>query len=305
MLIYAAIIFFLVTLCSVMLLNWMVPTRSQRRFQQEFAQPAEKSDWIQTIVSLAGPLAKLSIPEGKWENSPLRIKFINAGIRSANAPILYYAAKTALPLVFAGLTYLALELAGKGLDRNTLILVLLIMATIGCYLPNFAIRRAIQKRKREIFENFPDAADLMLVCVEAGLGFDAAFVRVADEIRIQSAALTEEIHLTNLETRAGYTRERALRNLGLRTGVEEINTFASIMSQADKFGTSIGESLRIFSDDLRHKRQIRAEEQAAKLPTKMLFPLVLCIFPAISMVILGPAGVQIYRVILPMLGGTN
>jgi tight adherence protein C len=145
----------------------------------------------------------------------------------------------------------------------------------------------------------------MLVCVEVGLGLDAALIRVADEMRIKSRALTEEIHLTNLEIRAGSTREQALRNLGLRSGVEEINNFASMLSQADKFGTSVGESLRIFSDDLRHKRQIRAEEMAAKLPTKMLFPMVFCIFPAISMVILGPAGVQMYRVLLPMLAGQH
>lgn len=302
MLIYAAIIFCLVTLASVTLLTWLVPNKSQRRLQ-ELAPPEEKTDWLKTVVGLAGPFAKLSIPEGKWEDSPLRVKFINAGIRSKNAPIIFYAAKTVLPLVFAAVTYIGLQLAGKSLDRNTLILVLLIAATIGCYLPNFVLSRSLKARKREIFDNFPDAADLMLVCVEAGLGLDAALVRVADEMKIKSSALTEEIHLTNLETRAGSTRNQALRNLGLRTGIDEINTFATMLSQADKFGTSIGESLRVFSDDLRHKRQIRAEIIAAKLPTKMLFPLVLCIFPAISMVILGPAGVQVYRVILPMLGG--
>ena len=304
MLIYAAIIFCLVTLASITLLSWLVPNKSQRRLQ-ELAQSGEKTDWVKTVVELVGPFARLSIPDGKWENSPLRVKFINAGIRTLNAPIIFYAAKTLLPLVFAAVAYLALELAGKSLERNTLILVLLVMATIGCYLPNFALSRAISARKREIFDNFPDAADLMLVCVEAGLGLDAALVRVAEEMKIKSVALTEEIHLTNLETRAGSTREQALRNLGLRTGVDEINTFATMLSQADKFGTSVGESLRVFSDDLRHKRQIRAEVLAAKLPTKMLFPLVLCIFPAISMVILGPAGVQVYRVILPMLGGQH
>jgi tight adherence protein C len=260
---------------------------------------------VKAVIGLASPLAKLSVPEGKWEDSPLRLKFINAGIRSKNAPIIFYAAKTFLPLVFAALTYIALELAGKSLERNTLILVLLLMATFGCYLPNFALRRVIKARKREIFDNFPDAADLMLICVEAGLGLDAALFRVADEMKIKSGALTEEIHLTNLETRAGSTREQALRNLALRTGVEEISTFATMLSQADKFGTSVGESLRIFSDDLRYKRQIRAEQVAAKLPTKMLFPLVLCIFPAVSMVILGPAGVQVYRVLLPMMAGQH
>ena len=304
MLTYAAIIFFLVTLVSITLLTWLVPNKSQRRLQ-ELTPPEEKTDWVKTVVGLAGPFAKLSIPEGKWEDSALRIRFINAGIRNINAPIIFYAAKTVLPLVFAAVTYIGLQLAGKSLDRNTLIFVLLIAATIGCYLPNFVLSRALKARKREIFENFPDAADLMLVCVEAGLGLDAALVRVAEEMKINSGALTEEIHLTNLETRAGSTRNQALRNLALRTGVDEINTFATMLSQAEKFGTSIGESLRVFSDDLRHKRQIRAEVLAAKLPTKMLFPLILCSFPAISMVILGPAGVQIYRVILPMLGGQH
>ncbi len=302
MLMYAVVIFFVVTLTSITLLAWLVPNKSQRRLQ-ELAPSQEKSDWVKTIVDIAGPFAKLSIPEGKWEDSPLRIKFISAGIRNPNAPILFYAAKTFLPLVFAAVTYIGLQLAGKSFDANTLILVLLVAATIGCFLPNFLLSRAIKARKREIFENFPDAADLMLVCVEAGLGLDTALVRVADEMKMKSGALTEEIHLTNLENRAGSSREQALRNLALRTGLEEVNTFATMLSQADKFGTSIGESLRVFSDDLRHKRQIRAEILAAKLPTKMLFPLVLCIFPAISMVILGPAGVQVYRIIMPMLGG--
>jgi tight adherence protein C len=141
----------------------------------------------------------------------------------------------------------------------------------------------------------------MLVCVEAGLGLDASLTRVADEIRRKSVALAEELHLTNLEIRAGGTREKSLRNLALRTGVEEVGTFATMLTQADKFGTSIGDSLRVFSDDLRHKRQIRAEESAAKVPTKMLIPLVICIFPAVIMVILGPAVIQIVRTILPML----
>jgi tight adherence protein C len=172
---------------------------------------------------------------------------------------------------------------------------------VGCYVPNLAIGLAIRSRQREIFENFPDAADLMLVCVEAGLGLDAGLTRVADEMRRKSMALAEELHLTNLEIRAGGTREKALRNLAMRTGIEEVGIFASMLTQADKFGTSIGESLRVFSDDLRHKRQIRAEESAAKVPTKMLIPLVTCIFPAVIMVVLGPAVIQIIRTILPML----
>lgn len=304
MLIYAAAIFVLVTLASLVLMTWLVPNRAQKRMQ-ELQLPGQKTDWLKTAVGIASPLARLSIPQGDWGNSPIRIKFINAGIRNPNAPILFYAAKTLLPLLLSTLGYLGLELASVGLERNQLILVLLLLATAGCYLPNILLSRAITNRKREIFENFPDAADLMLVCVEAGLGLDAAMVKVADEMKVKSGALTEELHLTNLETRAGSTREQALRNLGLRTGVEEISAFVSMLTQADKFGTSVGESLRVFSEDLRHKRQMRAEEMAAKLSTKMLFPLVLCIFPAISMVVLAPAGVRIARVLGPMLGGQN
>ena len=304
MLIYAAAIFVLVTLASLALMSWLLPNRAQKRMQ-ELELPGQKTDWLKTAVGIASPFAKLSIPEGDWENSAIRTKFINAGIRNPNAPILFYAAKTVLPLLLAGAGYLGMALASVSLERNQLIFVLLILATIGCYLPNILLDRMITARKREIFENFPDAADLMLVCVEAGLGLDAAMVMVAVEMKMKSGALTEELHLTNLETRAGSTREQALRNLGLRTGVEEISAFVSMLTQADKFGTSVGESLRVFSEDLRHKRQMRAEEMAAKLSTKMLFPLVLCIFPAISMVVLAPAGVRIVRVLLPMLGGQN
>ena len=304
MLIYAAAIFILVTLASLALMTWLLPNRSQKRMQA-LELPGQKTDWLKTAVGIASPLAKLSIPQGDWENSTIRTKFINAGIRNPNAPILFYAAKTLLPLLLAGAGYLGMALASVSLERNQLIFVLLILATMGCYLPNILLDRMITARKREIFENFPDAADLMLVCVEAGLGLDAAMVKVADEMKMKSGALTEELHLTNLETRAGSTREQALRNLGLRTGVEEISAFVSMLTQADKFGTSVGESLRVFSEDLRHKRQMRAEELAAKLSTKMLFPLVLCIFPAISMVVLAPAGVRIVRVLLPMLGGQN
>jgi tight adherence protein C len=302
MLIYAFVIFLLTTLGSLALFAWLVPSRSQRRVQA-LGQTEESADWVKTVVGIASPLARLSVPEENWETSLLRRRFMSAGIRSANAPILFYAAKTSFPIFFACAGYVGLELANIGLERNTLVFVLLILATVGCYLPNILLSRAISARKREIFENFPDAADLMLVCVEAGLGLDAAMVKVAEEMKMKSSALTEELHLTNLETRAGNTREQALRNLGLRTGVEEINAFVSMLTQADKFGISIGESLRVFSEDLRHKRQIRAEELAAKLSTKMLFPLIVCIFPAVSMVILGPAGVRMARVLIPMLSG--
>jgi len=299
MLVLSSLIFVAVALGAAAFFFWLTPTRAEQRLQA-MASPAEKSNWTETIVKIAGPLAKLSSPEGDWENSPLRLRFLHAGIRNPDARLIYFAAKSLLPLVLAGLTYTAL----RGMTQDgglTLLFYILAAALVGCYLPNLVIWLSIRSRQREIFENFPDAADLMLVCVEAGLGLDAGLTRVADEIKRKSMALAEELHLTNLEIRAGGTRQKALRNLALRTGVEEIATFATMLTQADKFGTSIGDSLRVFSDDLRHKRQIRAEESAAKVPTKMLFPLVVCIFPAIIMVILGPAMITIVRTVLPML----
>jgi tight adherence protein C len=252
------------------------------------------------MVGVVGPFAKLSAPTENWEASQLRLKFLTAGIRQANAPIVYFGLKTLIPLVFASFSFVMIRVSG-GLTGLSLTLTVFVAALVGCYLPNLVLHMAQKARKRNIFENFPDAADLLLVCVEAGLGLDAAFTRVAEEILSNSPALAEELQLTNLEMRAGGTREKALRNFALRTGVEELGTFATMMAQADRFGTSVGESLRVFSDDLRHKRQIRAEELAAKVPTKMLFPLVVFIFPSIVMVVLGPAIIQVVRMVLPLL----
>ena len=300
MLLLPALIFFTVTFGLIGLFMWLAPTKTAQRLQA-MAGPGEKSQWSETIVKIAGPFARLSTPTGEWDQSPLRVKFFNAGIRNDDASLIYFGAKTLLPLVFAALAFVAFRTVEQ--SNLTLLFYVLLSAMLGCYLPNVILHFKIKSRQREIFENFPDAADLMLVCVEAGLGLDAGLTKVAEEIQIKSVALAEELHLTNLEMRAGGTREKSLKNLALRTGVEEIGTFAVMLTQADKFGTSIGESLRVFSDDLRHKRQVRAEELAAKVPTKMLFPLVVCIFPSIIMVIMGPAAIQIIRTLLPMLGG--
>lgn len=297
------LIFLSVTLGLIGLYMWFTPSRAQQRLQ-ELATPGAKSSWVETMVHVVGPFAKLSSPEGEWDSSPLRLRFLNAGIRHQDARLVYFGAKSLLPLLLAGVAFFYLQ-AWTQLQGLTLTGTLMAIALLGCYLPNLVLWRMVVRRKREIFENFPDAADLMLVCVEAGLGLDSGLTRVADEMRMKSVALAEELHLTNLEMRAGASREKSLRNLALRTGVEEIATFATMLTQADRFGTSIGESLRVFSDDLRHKRQTRAEELAAKIPTKLLIPLVVCIFPAIIMVIMGPAVIRVVRVILPMINGAG
>jgi len=203
------------------------------------------------------------------------------------------------------LLYLYVSTTGARLHGNVLLAALLVVAAVGYYLPNIVMRRLVFVRQREIFETFPDALDLMTICVEAGLAMDAAIARVADEIKLTSPILSEELHLVTLELRAGASKEKALRNLALRTGVEDVDTLVAMLIQAGRFGTSIGASLRVHADSLRTKRRLRAEEAAAKIALKLLFPLIFCIFPSLLLVLLGPAFIQIYRVLLPALGGNR
>jgi tight adherence protein C len=295
------LVFLAVTFCLMGLFLWLVPTRAEQRLQA-LNDDTKNAQWRETMVKLAGPLAKLSSPSEDWDSSVLRVRFFNAGIRNERTPLFYFAAKTALPLllVFPAYVFFSVWMKAEGM---TLLLDVVMVALLGCYLPNLILWRLVKVRQREIFETFPDAVDLMLVCVEAGLGLDAGLTRVAGEIKLKSVALAGELHLTNLEVRAGGSREKALKNLARRTGVEELDTFAVMLMQADKFGTSVGDSLRVFSDDLRHKRQTRAEERAAKVPTLLLIPMVLFIFPSIIMVIMGPAAIQIIRTMMPMFTG--
>jgi len=261
------------------------------------------SPWVARIVKITGPLAKLSVPEEGWEGSAVRTHFMNAGLRGASVPATYFAAKTALALLLPALLYLYVSTTGSKLAGNALLAAVLVTAAIGYYLPNVILRRMVFVRQREIFETFPDALDLMTVCVEAGLAMDASIARVAEEMRLNSPVLSEELHLVTLELRAGASKEKALRNLALRTGVEDVDTLVAMLIQAERFGTSIGASLRVHADGLRTKRRQRAEEAAAKIALKLLFPLIFCIFPSLLIVLLGPAYIQVYRILLPALGG--
>jgi tight adherence protein C len=307
-LLYSAVIFLVVTAGMAGILLPIASSRSKKRLSAViddggYAANKQQADWAERIVKLAGPLAKLSLPTEGWEQSPLRLRFIHAGHRG-NGPIaIYFAAKTGLAILFPAVVYVYLMLAGAKLAVSVQLAMLLTAATIGYYLSNVVLSRLVFLRQREIFEAFPDAADLLLVCIESGLGLDAALVKVTEEIRTRSALLSDEFHLVNLELRAGSSRDKALRNLALRTGVEEVNTFVTMLVQADRFGTSIGDSLRVFSDELRTRRRMRAEELAAKIPLKLLFPLAFCIFPALLCVLLGPAFIQVYRILLPTMSG--
>ena len=306
--IYAAVIFVTVTAAAAVLLLPLAPNRTKRRLDEftgtpAFGDKAAEAQWTRTIVNFAGKFAKLSLPAEGWESSPIRLRFLHAGYRGDAPVLLYFGAKTLLALLLPVLAYSYLLLGEAKYSMSGMLAQLLAAGALGYYLPNLVLSRLVFLRQRDIFENFPDCADLLMVCVEAGLGLDAALVKVTEEMRLKSEALAEELHLLNLELRAGSSRDKALRNLAQRTGVEEVTSFATMLIQADRFGTSIGDSLRVFSDMLRTKRRMRAEEMAAKIPLKLLFPMVTCIFPALLLVLLGPAFIQIYKILLPTLGG--
>lgn len=267
------------------------------------APGSTENEWLARIVKLTGPLAKLSVPEEGWENSALRTRFMNAGLRSPSAPAIFFGAKTLLAVSLPTVLFIALSMSGSSYGTNALLFWLLLAAGLGYYLPNIILRNLIARRQREIFETFPDALDLMTVCVEAGLGMDAALARVATEISLKSEVLAEELQLVTLELRAGSGKEKALRNLALRTGVDDVDALVAMLIQAERFGTSVADSLRVQSEMLRTKRRQRAEEQAAKIALKLLFPLIFFIFPSLLVVLMGPAFIQIYRVLLPTMGG--
>lgn len=256
---------------------------------------AGQGEWIEKVARVAEPFSRLSLPEEGWEKSALRTRFMNAGWRQRAAPKLYFAAKSLLALGLPALT--ALLLAGRG---GNLLLPLLASAGIGYYLPNGVLARRAESRQREIFESLPDALDLLTICVEAGLSMERALAKVAAEIHIKSLALAQELQLVLIEMRTGFSKERALRNLALRSGVEDVDALVAMLVQAERFGTSMGESLRVHADNLRRKRAVVAQEAAAKVALKLLFPLIFCIFPALMIVLLGPASIQMKAVMLPM-----
>ncbi|WP_334188955.1 type II secretion system F family protein [Noviherbaspirillum sp.] len=304
---YLAILFAAVFGLSMLLMRNLMPDAGRRRMKLTPASPAPVSgtagDWSARIEKISGPLARLAIPDQGWEKSSLRIRFMHAGYRGGKAATIYFAAKTALAVALPALLLPAVTVSGAKLPAAMLMFALLTAAAIGFYLPNAVLAAIIRRRQRDIFENFPDVLDLMTVCIEAGLSVDAAINRVAQEAAATSPAISGELHMVTLELGAGGGKEKALRNLATRTGVGDIDTLVTMLIQAEQFGTSIGDSLRVHAEHLRIKRRRIAEEAAAKVSLKLLMPLIFCIFPALMLIMLGPAILQIYRVLLPSLGG--
>ena len=256
----------------------------------------------QGLLQALGWLSRWSLSESPAAPGPadlgssaLGLRLVRAGWRSRHALWLYGGAKTALLLVLPALVG---PMGWKvGLHAQSLgwWTALLAAATTGYLLPDLLLRWQLARRQQALFQAFPDALDLLRVCVQAGLGLDAAIERVGREMRLTSPVLSEEWRLTGLELRAGASRAMALRHMAERVGLPEIDAMVTMLVQADRFGTRMAEALQVHADALRTQRRLRAEETAAKLPVKLLIPLVFCIFPALLTVMLGPVGVSLYR----------
>lgn len=245
----------------------------------------EKPDMKERVERVLNPLSKV-IPASPEDVSDLRLQLIQAGYREMRHVQIYRGIRVLCALAAFG----AVLLSGM-LFRAPLLGIA--SAMLGYMLPRFVLKRRIAQRQLLVQLALPDALDLAVICVEAGLGLDQAMYRVGEELRHAHPELSEELQLVNLEMRAGKTRADALRNFVARTGVDDIRAFVAVLLQTDRFGTSIANALRVHSDALRTERRQRAEERAAKTTIKMIPPLVFFVFPAMFLVTLGPAVIAI------------
>lgn len=279
----------------------------KRRAEGQIGTANSDSDSIRVTLkerlhSLLTRLGEANKPSKESEVSAIREALMTAGYRHAQAPILFMGAKLLSSILSLGIAALIpAKLIGFP-SATTQVLLYVGAASAGYFIPVCWLSLAISRRKEKILDAFPDALDLMVVCVEAGLGLDAAISRVSSEIRLAHGELAEEFNLVSFELRTGLSRAEALRNLSRRIDLEEVSSLVALLVQTEKFGTSVGQALRVHADAMRVNRQLRAEELAAKLPVKLLFPLVFFIFPSLFVVVLGPAVVKIARTLLPILG---
>lgn len=255
---------------------------------------ASSSDKPENFLSRIG---ERLMPKEEETQSALAALMIQAGWRQPHGPAVVYSIKAILAVLLplAGVVILLSvpQLAQK--QGNLQLLALPCLAIIGWWLPSYIVRRAAEARQERLLEAFPDALDLLVACTEAGLGLNAAIERVAEQLPASSPDLAFEFQLINSETRAGVDRVVALKNLATRTGLADIRGLVSLIIHSMRFGTSIATTLRTYADEFRDKRLQRAEEAAATVGTKLIFPLVLCIFPSFFIVAIGPAMVGVFK----------
>lgn len=257
------------------------------------APPVSKKVNTVIVKSVAEPMYKMTRPSNR-NIRRLRRRLVKAGFVSEDSVKVYTAIRVTAALVLPILVFFILWTTNYQRGPQFVGLVLL-GAIFGLFIPSFMLSRLITKRQQKIARALPDAIDLMVVCVEAGLGLNAALQRVGREMELVEPVLAGELAITNREIRAGKPRDEAMRNLGDRTGVDDIKSLVAMLIQSDRFGTSIAASLRVFADSMRTKRRQRAEEMVSKASIKLLFPLLLFIFPALLIVLLGPALITLYK----------
>jgi tight adherence protein C len=250
----------------------------------------------QILGWLAG-LGKMTI-KNKVEEIPLQLKstLFQAGFRHPNASAVYFGLRTLCAFVLP-LPFIFLNI-WRGKSASSCLMIAFLIAATGYFLPSYVLQVVLRKRQDRIDRALPDVLDLMIVSMEAGLALQATFIRVAEEVRSISKDLYKELQITNAELRTGISREAALKNLAERNGVQSLKSLVGLMVQSEKMGTSITEALRTHADFIRVKRSQKAEEVAAKLPVKILFPMMLFIMPALFIVVLGPGAIQISRTLL-------
>ncbi len=254
--------------------------------------PSPDSALKRRWLAIMGGLGGLARPKEEEGVTHIQRLFLRAGYRSKNATVIFFGSKV---LCAAGtmVCVLVLQLLKSGQVRFLYLAFFSIgFALIGFYLPNLWLSLKIARRKEALTLGLPDALDLLVVCAEAGMGLDAAMKRVGEEMKLSNRTISEEFNLLNLEMRAGKSRKDALKNLSLRADLEEVNSLVTLLVQTDRFGTSVAQALRVHSDAMRTRRTQKVEEIAAKLPLKLLFPTIFCIFPSLFLVILGPALLQ-------------
>lgn len=258
---------------------------------------------MQSIIDKAMAFAKPMMPRTEMEQSKLRQELAMAGFRSENAPKVFMGIRT-LSVAIAAIVLLFIILPMNAPEgdlfnfyaaiQNAPVSILLTLL-LGMFGPSFVLMYLRSKRQESIFLTLPDVLDLMVVCVESGLGLDAAMRKVCEEMREHAPIIVEEFNIANFQLQMGRTRRDVLHDLGVRTGVDDMKSLAAILVQADRFGSSVGQALRVQSDSMRVRRRQIAEEKAAKTAVKLIFPLVLFIFPGIFVVLAGPAAIQVQK----------
>jgi tight adherence protein C len=278
------------------------PSLRRRKSEDEGGAVVKRSDAVTRVLAKASPaLAKPLQPKSEFEVNKLKMRMANAGFRNEAAPSIFLGLKglgLLAGLMFGGVTLVTIsEINQKSLMSA------LFFAGVMFYLPEIGLWFITKKRKEAIFLSLPDALDLMVVCVEAGLGLDQAMRKVAEEMKSTYKVIAEEFGLANFQLQVGRPKAEVLHELGIRSGVDDLRSLSAILIQADKFGSSIAQALRVQSDSMRTRRRQLAEEKAAKTAVKLIFPLVIFIFPGIFVVLVGPAAITMVRDMFPMMSG--